>query len=547
MALIKILSGAGVSLHGKTIFSTSGGGGGVPTLTDTIIYDSSGNILDTVTGDVPDGWNDSSIFPAGCYAEVGTSATTIGSTAFYGNGLVSVTIANSVTTIGSHAFSYNQLTSVTIPDSVTIIGENAFYSNQLTSLTIGNSVATIGSNAFSFNQLTSVTIPDSVTTIGVNAFNNNLLTSLTIGNSVATIGSNAFYANQLASVTIPSSVTNIGYYAFGANQFTSITIPNSVTSIGDYAFGQCVLLNTVNCYAEQTAFIGSSSFYYVPGPLTIHVRTSDSTWTEQTNAPFQACNDVTIIKDLVVVNPGDTVIYDTEGIALYANTGDVPDSWKSNQNIAGYVEVGTSATSIGNRAFYFNQLTSVTIPDSVTSIGDYAFAENQTIAGTLTIPDSVTSIGIAAFQSNQLTSVVISNSVTSIATYSFSFNQLTSLTIPDSVTSIGSYSFNNNQLTSVTIPDSVTSIGNYAFAYNQLTSVTIGSSVTSTASYTFAHNPNLADVYCYTTQDAFDGSLAFYNTASPLTIHVRTTDSTWTAGTGLSFQDNNNVTIIKDL
>jgi hypothetical protein len=182
----------------------------------------------------------------------------------------------------------------------------------------------------------------------------------------------------------------------------------------------------------------------------------------------------------------------------------------------------------------------------VTSIGQYAFAENQ-LAGTLTIPDSVTSIELAAFQSNQLTSVVIPNSVTSIANYSFSYNQLTSVTIPNSVTSIGGYSFNNNQLTSVTIPDSVTSIGNYAFAYNQLTSVTIPDSVTSIENLTFAHNINLADVYCYTTQDAFVGFMAFFNTASPLTIHVRSTDPTWTAGTGVSFQDNSNVTIIKDL
>jgi len=93
------------------------------------------------------------------------------------------------------------------------------------------------------------------------------------------------------------------------------------------------------------------------------------------------------------------------------------------------------------------------------------------------------------------------------------------------VTSIGSYAFYNNQLTSVTIPDSVTSIGSVAFT----------------------NNSSLSSVDCYTTQTAFVGSNIFQNTASSLTIHVRATDDSWTAGTGLTFQGNNNVTVIKDL
>ena len=174
----------------------------------------------------------------------------------------------------------------------------------------------------------------------------------------------------------------------------------------------------------------------------------------------------------------DTTIYDSSGNILFTVNGDVPDSWKSNQNIAGYVDIGTSVTTIGNYTFWNNQLTSVTIPDSVTSIGSYAF----------------------------------------------SYNQLTSVTIPNSVTTIGNYAFQYNQLTSVTIPNSVTSIGSYAFSYNS----------------------NLATVNCYTAQ-TFVGYNAFYYTASPLTIHARATDGTWTAGTGLEFQGNANVTVIKDL
>ena len=107
------------------------------------------------------------------------------------------------------------------------------------------------------------------------------------------------------------------------------------------------------------------------------------------------------------------------------------------------VEIGTLVTSIDQGAFEgCVAMQSVTIPDSVTSIGNYAFT--GTALQNVTIPDSVTSIGNYAFQN---------------------CSALQSVTIGDSVTSIGNYAFTGTALQSVTIPDSVTSIGNGAF-YN---------------------------------------------------------------------------------
>jgi hypothetical protein len=203
------------------------------------------------------------------------------------------------------------------------------------------------------------------------------------------------------------------------------------------------------------------------------------------------------------VSPVDTTIYDSSGNVLFTVNGNVPSGWKANENIAGYVDIGSSAAYIGNQAFQSNSLTSVTIPNSVTSIQNNAFY----------------------------------------------YNQLTSVTIPNSVTSIGSFAFAYNaSLASVTIGNSVTSIGDYAFSSAALTSVTIPNSVTSIGFYTFGFIANLSVVNCYMEQTAFnEGSNAFSFTASPLTIHARATDATWEAGTGLSFQGNNNVTVIKDL
>ena len=95
---------------------------------------------------------------------------------------------------------------------------------------------------------------------------------------------------------------------------------------------------------------------------------------------------------------------------------------------------GKKVTSIGDRAFYGNQLTSVVIPNSITSIGNDAFVGNQLTS--VVIPNSVTSIGNDAFYGNQLTSVVIPDSVTSIGDRAFSMNKLTSVIIPNSVTNI---------------------------------------------------------------------------------------------------------------
>ena len=171
------------------------------------------------------------------------------------------------------------------------------------------------------------------------------------------------------------------------------------------------------------------------------------------------------------------------------------------------VVIPDSVTSIGAYAFSSNNLTSVVIPNSVTTIGDRAFQNNNLTS--VVIPDSVTTIGYRAFESNNLTSVVIPNNVTTIENYAFSSNNLTSVVIPDSVTSIGNNAFDSNNLTSVVIPDSVTIIGEYAFAYNTLTSVVIPDSVTTIGNNAFDSN-NLTSVVIPDSVTSI-GNNAFYS------------------------------------
>tara|TARA_B100000809_G_scaffold166503_1_gene163769 strand:- start:1664 stop:2083 length:420 start_codon:yes stop_codon:yes gene_type:complete len=128
------------------------------------------------------------------------------------------------------------------------------------------------------------------------------------------------------------------------------------------------------------------------------------------------------------------------------------------------------AFSITLKAQYTLTVDDVTFVDG--EITDYQGNDEKNII----IPDKfgdvfITSIGGYAFFSNQLTAVTIPNSVTEISDGAFQRNKLESVTIPNSVTSIGEKAFYDNELTSVTIPNSVTSIGSSAFSWNQLTSV----------------------------------------------------------------------------
>ncbi len=310
---------------------------------------------------------------------------------------------------------------------------------------------------------------------------------------------NSYSDRYSGEVVIPASVTynaqtytvtSIGKYAFyKCSGLISVTIPNTVTSIGEGAFWDCSGLTSLSVEAGNTVYDSRNNCNAI-------IETS-------TNTLIFGCHNTTIPNSVTSI-----------GEAAFAYCSGLTS-----------VTIPNSVTSIGKYAFYkCRGLTSVTIPNSVTNIGDDAFfgcsgLTSLSVEAGNTVYDSRNNCNaIIETSTNTLIfgchNTTIPNSVTSIGDWAFSYCEgLTSITIPNSVTSIGKWAFYYcSGLISVTIPNSVTSIGDWAFSYCEgLTSITIPNSVTSIGSRAFYGCSGLTSVTNYATTPQSINSNMFYN------------------------------------
>lgn len=399
--------------------------------------------------------------------------------------LATVTFAegSQLKSIGVSAFSgtnpaHPRFKEIQIPNSVETIGTNAFQNCQdLESITLPASLKTIESSAFSYClNLSEIRLPTSLKAIQSYVFDGcSSLETVFYDGSLAQWSrintSNGFlgysspslvmgdytaqfipvkdendpdpppktvtitkYTGTESTVILPSTinswpVTKIGEDAFQDNTtITSVTIPDSVTEIGSNAFAGCTNLTSVN-------YIGDWS------KLTI----------QSGNPAVEDAVNAQLFD--FAFTPDNTAVIVTKYNGIAADVT-IPSRYK-----------GKPVTAINNAVFPNSAVTSVTIPDSVTSIPDAAFVNCSELTN-ISIPNSVTYIGLSAFSScTSLKSITLPSSLRSISeALFFGCSQLTTIQIPDSVSSIQAYAFYNcGKLETIRIPVSVTSIGDYAF------------------------------------------------------------------------------------
>ena len=442
----------------------------------------------------------------------GHPVVTIGSSAFSGRTwLQAVYIADSVTEIGYYAFKdCKLLKTVKLSKSLTYMYYGAFENcvsltsieipkslqeadwgssthgpfrgcTNLSTVTFEDGATEVARGLFeSCPGLTSIVIPDTVTAIEGETFANSALKEVVIGSSVTSIGYSAFYGTRITEVEIPDSVTEIEYNAFkNCKSLKTVKLSKSLSSMYYGAFENCVSLTSIEIPKSlQVADVYSGTSY---GPFrgcsNLTTVTFEEGATEVARGLFEGCPGLTSI----VIPDTVTVI---EGYA-FANSA------------LKEVVIGSNVTSIEYNAFYGTGITEVEIPDSVTKIESSAFMNCFSLES-VTLSASLTSLGTYVFENcEKLQSISLPDRLTTVPSETFrGCSALETVTLGNSVTKIDTSAFRSCiALREITIPDTVTTIGNSAFRNcDALVKIVIPDSVTSFGTYVFYDCDSLTDV-----------------------------------------------------
>lgn len=411
----------------------------------------------------------------------------IGNSAFKGNfSLKNAEIPDSVKIIGDYAFNdCTGLESITIPESVEKIGRSAFfYCTRLENVNVSDGIKTIGDGAFfGCYSLKSFKITESVNSVGEYAFARcNELKSVTVENGIKSV-SNQMFADctSLNEIVLPNSIESIGRRAFlNCSALESFELPDSIDTIADYAFYGCSGINNLSISAKTIGDYAFSlcsqleSVSFSDNLETIGDEAFKSTGLSEVSIPSAVSHigerafETNKIKK-INVDENNQYYTSIDGVLFNKSETEIIDY--PNYTQAESYAVPQSVTSIGEYAFGGDipSLKTVIIPDTVTEIENGAFMDFYGLEY-IDIPDSVTEIGDNAFNGcSQLASITIPNSVTEIGASAFRLcSSLQSVSLTEGLKSIGDYAFGGDyELSNITLPNSLNDISPTAFFYSE--------------------------------------------------------------------------------
>lgn len=426
--------------------------------------------LRNVTGDHS---QDSIIVPANLFKGAGfaenadivipSNIQEIGEGAFNGSNLTQITFENTVdrpsalTTIGKDAFKGTKLSKVTFPETLQNIGESAFENCVgLGELTIPNSVTSLGRRAFyGCTDIASLKLSNATTVIGDSLFENcTSLIRVELPEGPAFTGNSEFKGcASLSEIIIPDTVEKIGDSAFAScTSLTSVKLPDSVTVLGNGAFASCTSLLDIT-YSPNLKEIGDRAFFQC-SRLTSNV--FPDTLEKIGASAFEDCqqlDDLTIPAN--VTNIGGRAFWQCTGIDVLTIAGD-------------------KINACGQAIFYGCYLKKVNFPEGITVIPGNLFSQATFAADfVMTIPNTVTEVGDSAFAGSSSIKVNLpvvefeaGTKLEKIGRSAFQHcTAIESFTIPESTKEIGANAFEGCiKLSSIVIPENVTSIGASAFS-----------------------------------------------------------------------------------
>lgn len=406
--------------------------------------------------------------------------------------------------MSSHSFSEGTGT-ITFKGEVNHIGANAFnYCSGMTSITIPSTVVSIGNSAFFYCMaLQNLTLPDNIQIIGGSAFVRcGNLKSVNIPTSTTIIKDSAFYdCSALLKIEFPSGLQYINRYAFyGCSHIDTLILPNSIKRVGAYSFRNCRGLKYIKLPDTMTA-IEYGVFAYCDSIESISL---PSTLDSIKDEAFSNCKS---LKSIILPEKLSHIGYESfkncDSLkSVYWNAKKCNKCWFGKQ--VEFFEFGNNVQVIPSGLFSnMDKLKSIVIPSSVEIIKDIRFygccaLESVMVESKNKYYDSRDNCNaIIETATNKLIAgiktTIIPNSVTSIGDYAFTkCCDLEEIDIPNFVTSIGIDAFEEcENLKTITIPSLVTKLGDGAFAYCTSLSMITSNAIT----------PPVCGKYCFSNVD----------------------------------------------